>query len=428
MDNTADFKTESVSSTVHKIITLELINYKGNAISLKELYVEVSIHEGIFTPFCSGYIQLLESFNLFEDLPITGEETLKISYTGLHSDIIDREFAVYAIDTASSEVGSMAAHVLKFCSVEVIDNKRKRLSRAFTGLSPATVVTNIIRTDLNSKKDIEVEESPTTVNYISPYVTPFAVCATMASRSYSPLAGPGSLYVFYEDADGYKFKSVELLYTGEHFNYIISEQGLSDNVFNDDSIVIKHSFEAPVNTMANMQSGVLGNNIQMLDLDSKKLVSVGYDYYDDEQYKTVKKMDAGDPESRFVTSDSKLKTNECANSVRISNDVGRDVARGRRQNRIATLTSGPKVHIEVPINCALRAGSMIRLEMPSKNITDEKIKKNDEFVTGIYLASNIRQVFTQESGYSMLELVKDGYNIKRDDDDIIDDGEERLGL
>ena len=428
MDNILEFKVDSMRSDVHEIISLDLINFNGQSISLKDLFSEISLQESIFLPFCSGYITVLESHNVFEDLPITGEETLKISYKGLHSDIIDREFYVYSLSTAASEIGAMAAHKLMFCSYETMINKSKRVSRAFTNMTPSNVIKAIVRTELDSKKDVHVEDSTNTVNYISPNVTPFAIAASMAPRAHNAAIPSGGLYLFYESADGFNFRSIESLLDGDTFNYKISEQGLGDNVFNDDSIVLKHSFVSPINTVNNITSGVMGNNIQMLDLDNRTMSSAGFDYFDDAQYKSVKKIERGDPESRFVSSNFKLKTTQGINAVMVGTDVTRDATIGRRQNRLATLKSGPRVHIEVPINFAMRAGSLIKLHMPTRLVIDNKLKTDDVFLTGVYLVTACRHIFSQHSGTTAIELVKDSYAVKRDDPTILKDGMERLGL
>lgn len=403
-----DTSSGVLRSDIHDISTLDLVNYKGTTISLLNIFTEISIHESIFMPVCSGYITILESDNLFEDLPVTGEETLNISYAGLHSDIIDRTFYVYSIESIDDEYGSATAHTLKFCSHEVMRNKSQRISRAFTKLSPNDIVKKILKKDLNSNKDIYVEKASNTVNYIAPNITPFAVISQIATRSHSSTVGAGGLYLFYEDADGYNFRSIESLFDEAGFNYSITDQGLIDNILKDDSIVLAHSYDNLVNTVEGISSGTLGNNFDIIDLDSKKVVKAGFNYFDDSDFARVKRISG---ETDRHVSNKFNKSNLGITAVLVGTDNAKDLTIGQRQNRIATISNGPRLNVEVPINIAIRAGSIINMTMPSKLRDDKSIPSESEFVSGKYIATSVRQIFYQHSGVTVMALTKDGIGV-----------------
>lgn len=399
----------TIRSDIHDILALELVGHSGESVSLKNIFTEISINESIFTPSCTGTIVILESDNLVEELPIIGEETLIIAYTGLHSDdIIERSFYVYALATEEDESGQGAAHTLKFCSHEVLANKSQRISRAFNKLAPSSIVSKILKTDIGSDKKIDIERASNTIEYIAPNISPFAVISQVATRSHSIRNGDGALYLFYEDADGYNFKSVESMFNAPSYNYTIGDQGLSDNMMGDDSIILAHSYENVVNTMNNISTGVFGNNYNIIDLDKKELVAAGFNYFDDKDFKSVPRVNG--ETGRRVSPNIDTSKGGITSTI-VGTDINRDLSMGRRQNRIATITNGPKLNVEVPINIMLRAGSTIEIHKPTNDRDDTEIPGDDEIISGVYLVTSLKQVFYQHSGISVLSLSKDGVGV-----------------
>ena len=164
-----------------EIIELSITNFAGKTESLVGMYDLLEIQEDIFSPICSGSARVLDMNNVFEDLPIVGEETISLTYKDEESAEITREFVVFSISDKVKYNGKGSVYTINFCSEEMMYNRVRLISRAFTNMSCSDIVKKVLAFDLNSTKSVVVEDTMAAINYIAPTVHPFAVITSMVS-------------------------------------------------------------------------------------------------------------------------------------------------------------------------------------------------------------------------------------------------------
>lgn len=405
---------------VHEV---SLINFAGKKLSLRGMYDEINIQEDIFSPICSGTIKILDTNNVFEDLPIVGEETIIIVYKDEDSKIITREFVVYSITNRVKYNTKGYVYNLNFCSEEMMYNRATIVSRAFTNMLASDVVSSVLKGDLRSTKNIQVEPTMAALNYIAPSVHPFNVITSMASRAFSSTNKQGSLYLFFENVEGFKFLPIETLIKGIAIPYRIGSAQLDVEYTKD--IVMSHEFTSPVNTLENMMTGGFGANVKVLDLDNKQLVSASYDYFDDKQYVKEDHINGANPNYKLTTSKFKYKTTDGLYRVVVGTDPNRDNALSRRHAKLAAFMNGPKVIIEVPFSAEVTVGKMIDLTIPTAFMEDTKGGR-DEYASGKYLATAVRHIIGSDRATTSIELVKDTWSA--DHEEQLEKSNKRLGL
>jgi len=122
------------------INALTISNSQGLQRDVTGIFNEFQITESIYNNFLTGTIQIADGVNLFEQMGFSGQEFIRISFSGTkledeqedYDHYIDQIFRIYKISDVIVR-GSVQTYTLHFCSQEWLESKRKRVSRAYQG-------------------------------------------------------------------------------------------------------------------------------------------------------------------------------------------------------------------------------------------------------------------------------------------------------
>ena len=114
---------------------LILISSSGTTIDLTELVININMYESVFSHAMSGNILIADTNNLAVNLPIIGQEYLrvKLNTPSLDEQSIDYSenvFVVYKINKREAE-GLMQVLELQFTSPEMLKSNRIRISKSY---------------------------------------------------------------------------------------------------------------------------------------------------------------------------------------------------------------------------------------------------------------------------------------------------------
>tara|TARA_Y100001963_G_scaffold57872_1_gene80995 strand:+ start:4954 stop:6444 length:1491 start_codon:yes stop_codon:yes gene_type:complete len=118
-----------------------LVNNEGEGFDLRKVFGGIKIHESITQNFLLGEIGIVDSTGLLENARIFGQETLRIRFKspfGLEDemddeDVIDQIFRIYNVGQVQRVGQNTLIYNLKFCSPELLQAKRIRVSQALRG-------------------------------------------------------------------------------------------------------------------------------------------------------------------------------------------------------------------------------------------------------------------------------------------------------
>ena len=114
---------------------------------------------------------------------------------------------IYKISDRTPTTPRSQIYVLHFCSKEMIDNEMKRVNRTYEG-SIDQMVVDVFRNDLDSKKNLIVEETKGLHKFVMPRIKPLKGNSKLSSNA-EPLKYNSSGMLFYEDSTGFRFRSLE---------------------------------------------------------------------------------------------------------------------------------------------------------------------------------------------------------------------------
>ena len=198
----------------------KIFSSSGNIIPLNGLVMALTIYEGIFSQSMTGAITILDTNSIVKNLPIIGQEYLsfKIKTGSLggsnKTDIIDytdNVFTIFKIDTRMIN-NKVEAIVLHFASGEKLLNSRVRVSKSYTN-SINNIVQDVLQNKsyLNTKKDLFIEGTVGVRKIVAPSDRPFALIRRLATEAIS-LEHGSPYFMFYENKDGFHFRSLDSLY------------------------------------------------------------------------------------------------------------------------------------------------------------------------------------------------------------------------
>ena len=113
--------------------TCELSNYDGTKkVDIGDLVTGIEIKEDISQINIQGFVTILDSVNLIDDLPIIGEETLTLEFEDFFEGVTKYEFHVSGVDTlGTNNTGTFQAYVLRLQSKDFIKSESIEISQSF---------------------------------------------------------------------------------------------------------------------------------------------------------------------------------------------------------------------------------------------------------------------------------------------------------
>lgn len=184
---------------------------------MTQFLLEARIYQDIYTPAWTAIISIEDSSNMVMNLPITPGSTVELYIeTKDASPATDGKqtfkFVIYKMDDRSGQ-GQMHQRFSIYCtSSALIDNMKKRVSKAYTQQKIEDIVDDILGEYLSGSLG---EKDGTDLNYdiIIPNWSPMTAVSWLAKIAMSESVI--SDYTFFMKSEGeFWFKSFEKLYTG----------------------------------------------------------------------------------------------------------------------------------------------------------------------------------------------------------------------
>ena len=147
---------------------------------------------------------------------LMGMEPIDISWTDNEDNVITYSMVVYDIKDRVVVDGNKSQATLYCVSPDAVRNGATKISKRFGkggGKFTHDIVTELITQELQSDKAVDADLSSTQISFVSPYWDPYTIISWLAWRSIlQSSSGKSSAgFLFYEDRNGYHFKSMDAL-------------------------------------------------------------------------------------------------------------------------------------------------------------------------------------------------------------------------
>lgn len=270
----------------YRILSIVLTNAYGKEYDIQNLVTKVSITESIHMFSLLAEIEVRDSANLFEELRISGQE--KVTITFLKQDMgsndktrKEMKFYVSEIPVFGKANDHVQAYTMKCVSEHAFVNNLVSISRTVTG-SMLKAVQSIVKNDLQYDGVIESEaDSKGNVKLIIPNMKPFTALSWLLRHSYGENGSP----VFaYETMDGFKVHSYDFLSTGASigtykFNFLQAQNpNKTDGYEKLKYKILNMSSDMNSSRYLHSARGAFASTTKVLDYATKRYYTTTYDY------------------------------------------------------------------------------------------------------------------------------------------------------
>lgn len=438
---------------------LTIITRNNEQYDLTQVFSEINLYEDMYSGYMCGNVLLTDGVGLAENLPILGEELLRvrISTPGFpDEDEIYMTFKVYAItDKEPVMTDRIQAYTLHFISQEGFLDSMFCVPETFRGTG-SKIVENIFNKYIKLPRNITaegiesnnyseltiLEETKNNIVFTSPNWSPLRCMNYVASRSLRK-DNDGSNFVFFQSNKGFYFGSVQqlidmqakqkfvfdrytyspnnLLVPNINYNNTYKKPTLDRSYGNVESFNIGEDF----NLLKSNERGHLANRIISFDIINKKITTTNYDHLADWKKYVHVDYNSENKSGEPPVSDRQLRASKTFTTVYPKHPYLYDGVKDNSNELIEKIIPTRmslmadmdvrKINIVVPGRTDIEVGMLVEFVLPSFISKDKEmteIESADKYYSGVYLITAIRHSISPAKHRMRLELSKDSVNTK----------------
>ena len=415
-------------------------NYGRKELEVSDSVIELNYYESILDPTVrteitfvdTGYRKDTEDGTAtFEkdDINITSGEKVHLKITdgyGTELNFVDdKQLRINGDPRASSEAVNKVVYSVNMYSKESIDNKDADnwVYGKYDGKITDSV-TSILRNCLKTPKSILVDPGLNPYSFLGHAEKPFYLgcflakkCVPQLPNAFGNLAG----YLFYENYDGFNFRSIDMLFMQQPKRTLIYNQTTGEIPEGYDGKILDYSFMGTINLDNLVNSGAM-SVVRKQEFNRMKNVYNENRKSSERQYNVDNN---GGLEKPKIADDLQIQGKVTRNtSAKMSDDgicpagktLAQQIPKSQQPNfdldeivrqsamRYNQLYSH-KMSIAIAGDFRLRAGDLIYCDFPE--VSGKTSRVVSQKVGGIYMIADVCHRITKNNCYTRLNLVRD---------------------
>ena len=411
----------------------------GFKFSLAQQTLTIDYFEDIMSEGVTLKMFISSSESIVHGLKIRGGERVAISLkTGSGLFERDKEYSFYVYKISGLETTDTSEYFTMHCVTQgSLVNELHRVSKRYNGsikTSVESILDDVLRLPNYDKKNIE--QTANNYSFIGNNRNPLTVIRWLAPKSVPTTSASGASgdengdakgtagFLFWENSDGYNFKSVSSLVSktdvgvGSAENKDIPTYKYSgvmkttnvENIFQ----IIKYDIEKNIDLRKALRLGAYSNVTEFFDLYTGRMDTYLYKLKEQmEDFPQLGTEDTIQVDKTYSESPSRIMVRMSDRGVLdkdgVTADSGRDIADMAKASARYNILFSQAINITVPLNINLKAGDLINAVFPK--IEASNMKKLDEDQSGRYLIQQVRHHFEKNQNFSYLRLVRDSYGL-----------------
>ena len=376
----------------------------------------ISYYESLFSPSVNVTIETTDVSGFVSREEIYGGQSIEISIKMFDPDIDDFKIkkdkhglVVNSVKNVTMDFKESKS-TLECVSKDFLRNEVARLNRRFTG-NITEIVKKIMEEEpkgIETTKDIEVDQATNSYTFCGNLKRSIDTIQWLQPKAKSENQFG---FLFFEDYDGYKFKSIEILLKQEPFTdqpFEMSQASTSSRFAILDAVMVQTN-----DVFLNMRSGTYNNDTTYIDLISQ---TKSVDDFKIDNLKDLKNPPKLPDNLTDNTSRKMLRFDDPGvmqkGSKREDEQPKEELAKIQNQSYARNnLLFSQALKIKVSFNPSLRVGKIIEVRLPvdtdssESGVKYQKLGKGD--LSGKYLISELRHKVGSNKSSTHLTLVRD---------------------
>ena len=399
-------------------------------------------YEDLLSPCVTMNIQVMNSTSLTNLLPIRGGEKISLSVSTAFGDLaFEGDNALYVFKVSDIIADSTSERfTLNLVSRETITNETTRCMRRYDGKINEIVKTILKDVLVTEKfKDENIHPVSNTYSFIGNMKKPFNVLTWLCPKSLPSqnssktaevdkkgMAKGVAGFLFYENSEGFNFKSIESLVSRTNVGTADAKdiprysytQVIETNTVANEFKILNYQVEKNSDLIKSLRVGMYSNLTYFYNLYSNKLSTYQYNLKD--EIKNASKLGTNDtiPVSEelgtsisrilFRTSDIGVMDNDYTGN-KFNDSQQRDIADMAKSASRYNILFTQSLNMVVPCNVKLKVGDVIYAEFPRIERSDNK--RVDDEQSGLYLIKELRHHMEPGTVVTSLRLIRDSYGL-----------------
>ena len=459
--------SENAPESAGNIVKFQISsNFTDNAVELSAGVVDFRYYENVLSNSVTATATCVETGYQADDkggaagkqstvdgLPIRGGERTDITIEDAYGNELTFEEGLYVNRLRDVDAGtSKDVYFIDFASREFFANEQTRVVKRYEG-NIGDNVEKILKDVLKVTTDIEIDNTAAPYNFIGNDRKPFYICTWLASKSIPEVTtedgksgkGGAAGYLFFQTRDGYHFRSIDKIFTGEpKKKFIFNNSTQLPEGY--DAKVLTYDINSDIDVGKNLMMGMYNNrsiffdplafNYEVRSFPKAEVPQVEGDIVVDEiptedEYLEKTQNAAEEPVGKlipdefrqsptrfmsFITDngvmpsgiDSQEQLNTWSDEKAKDNfDVKETMSQSiMRYSQLFTV----KTEITIPGDFTIKAGDVIQCDFP--DLSGSEVKDVNPETKGIYMVASVCHRITPTSSNTSLSLVRDSFGGK----------------
>jgi hypothetical protein len=356
-----------------------VINSPRGSLDLTQSFLSSRVYESIFTQNNICEIDVFDTDDAISQLPILGDETINFSFNPPGISPVNYTFALdkaELIDITGTQKGKQ--YILHGVGQETLQSKANYIQKSYnTDIS--SIIQDIHTTFLKATTALITEATDGVQKLIIPNLKPFDAIDMVRRRAVSS-SNPSSTFLYFENAQGHNFKTIEGMANAGTVKTFVHGDGIGSSIFNNTyNNIIGYSVPQIVSSTQRIAMGGLNQQVATYDHRTRQYVSnpiqLALGSMNSGAFKAAYGATAG--LFSMIPWDSLLSPTNITTST---------------PQQLAYLSNMMQCYINLKVNgdTTVMAGSTITLNIPEA-ITTTGTQALDPLISGDYLVSGINR-------------------------------------
>ena len=396
----------------------------------------IDYYEDILSPCITMTIDLMNAYSIFNGLPIRGGESVAMEIETVFGNFrLDGEKAMFVTKLSGLDAQRKSeSFTLHLTSKEALQNETVRCCKKYNNSNINTHVEDILTNTLQTTKIGKIEQTSNTYSFIGNNKKPFHILTWLGPKSISAHSKSGnsgkeakgtSGFLFYENIDGFNFRSIDSLVSNTQIQNSSSDKeniskytfdgigAIQANDLNNNFKILNYNYEKNIDLMKSLRVGMYVNKTYFYNMYTQELDIYKYRLKDELGDKTLGGNESIAISEQFGDSITRILVRASDHGILDSKGTfaqsGRDNADMSKSFSRYNLLFTQALNINIPCNVKLKAGDIIYAQFPQ--MESAQTGEVDKEQSGNYLIKELRHHFSPNEMLTSLRLVRDSYGL-----------------
>ena len=200
-----------------RLNSIAIVGADGISVDITQLSMEIILRQDIFANYMSGQLMVVDGIGAIHERKAHGNEYLTIDLYEPAGLKVKKTFRIFKISNRETTTSNAERYIIHFVSDEMVHSNLKRISKAYKKTTIDKIVADIFDNYMGIS-NYTIEKTGSQVDVLIPSWRPTQAINWLARRAEN--GDDTFCYLFYENLDGFNFRSLHSIYKSNPINKI----------------------------------------------------------------------------------------------------------------------------------------------------------------------------------------------------------------